>query len=89
MLLASPVAWSHHWVWCVPVALVLWERRRWAAVAWTAVFVARPILWPPWGAGRELEWGALEHLVGNAYVLAAVALVVGASRWSGPPVRPA
>jgi alpha-1,2-mannosyltransferase len=89
MLLASPVAWSHHWVWCVPVALVLWERRRWAAVAWTAVFVTRPILWPPWGAGRELEWGALEHLVGNAYVLAGLALVVWASRWSGPPVRPA
>jgi len=89
MLLASPVAWSHHWVWCVPVALVLWERRRWAAVAWTAVFVTRPILWPPWGAGRELDWGALEHLVGNAYVLAALVLVVGASRWTGPPVRPA
>jgi alpha-1,2-mannosyltransferase len=89
MLLASPVAWSHHWVWCVPVALVLWERRRWVAVAWTAVFVARPILWPPWGGGRELEWGALEQVAGNVYVLAGVALVVWASRWSGPPVRPA
>ena len=47
MLLASPVSWSHHWVWAVPVALVLWERSRWAGVAWTAVFVARPIVWPP------------------------------------------
>ena len=36
----------------------LWERSRWAAVAWTAVFVARPLLWPPWGEGREYEWGA-------------------------------
>jgi alpha-1,2-mannosyltransferase len=89
MLLASPVAWSHHWVWCVPVALVLWERQRWAAVAWTAVFVARPILWPPWGAGRELEWSVLDHVVGNAYVLAALALVVWAGRRTGPPVRPA
>lgn len=80
MLLASPVAWSHHWVWAVPVALVLWERNRWAAAAWTAVFVARPILWPPWGEGRELEWSAPEHLVGNAYLLAALALAAWACR---------
>jgi len=74
MLLASPIAWSHHWVWAVPVAVVLWERSRWAAVAWSAVFVARPILWPPWGEGRELEWGVADHVVGNAYLLAAVGL---------------
>ena len=72
MLLASPVSWSHHWVWAVPVALVLWERRRWAAVAWTAVFVARPILWPPWGEHREYGWSPVEHLIGNTYVLAAL-----------------
>ena len=76
MLLASPVAWSHHWVWAVPVALVLWERSRWASIAWTAVFVTRPILWPQWGAGRELEWGTPEQLVGNAYLLAALAFAV-------------
>jgi alpha-1,2-mannosyltransferase len=81
MLLASPVAWSHHWVWVVPITLVLWEHSRWAAVAWTAVFVSRPILWPPWGEGRELECGATEHLVGNAYLLAALALAA----WAGRP----
>lgn len=83
MLLASPVAWSHHWVWAVPVTLVLWEHRRWAGVAWAAVFVSRPILWPPWGEGRELEWGATEHLVGNAYLLAALALAA----WAGSVAR--
>ena len=57
MLIASPVSWSHHWVWAVPVALALWERSRWAAVAWTAVFVARPVVWPPYGEGREYGWG--------------------------------
>ena len=72
MLLASPVSWSHHWVWAVPIALVLWERHRWAAVAWTAVFVARPILWPPWGEHREYGWSPVEHLIGNTYVLAAL-----------------
>ena len=50
-----------------------WRRR------WTAVFVARPVLWPPWGERRELAWGFVDHLAGNAYVLAAVGLVVWAA----------
>ena len=70
---------EHHWVWAVPVALVLWERSRVAAAAWTAVFVARPILWPPWGDHREYGWSATDHAVGNAYVLAALALAVWAA----------
>lgn len=74
MLLASPVSWSHHWVWAVPVALVLWERSRWAAAGWALVFVARPVLWPPWGEGRELDWSPVEHVLGNGYSLAALAL---------------
>lgn len=79
MLVASPVSWSHHWVWALPVALVLWERSRWPAVAWTAVFVARPFVWLPWGEGREFGWGATDHLVGNAYLLAAIAIGAWAS----------
>lgn len=77
-LVASPISWSHHWVWAVPVALCLWERSRWAA-AWTTVFVARPILWPPWGQGREYAWGPIEHVVGNAYLLVALAVAL----WAG------
>ena len=79
MLLASPVSWSHHWVWAVPVAIALWPHARGLAAAWTAVFVARPVLWPPWGERRELAWGFLDHLAGNGYVLAAV------GSWSGRP----
>jgi alpha-1,2-mannosyltransferase len=74
MLIASPISWSHHWVWAVPVALALWERSRWASAAWTAVFVARPFVWPPYGQGREYAWSPPDHLVGNAYLLAALAL---------------
>ena len=65
--------------------LVLWERSRWAAAAWTAVLVARPILWPPWGEGRELDWRWFEHLVGNAYLLAALAVGI----WAGLALNPA
>ncbi|MBG0560796.1 glycosyltransferase 87 family protein [Actinoplanes aureus] len=78
MLLASPVSWSHHWVWAVPVGLVLWEHGRWAGVGWIAVFVARPLAWPPWGDRREYRWGLVEHIPGNAYLLAALALSIWA-----------
>lgn len=74
MLIVSPISWSHHLVWAVPIALVLWERSRWVSAAWVAVFVSRPIVWPGYGDDREYEWGPFDHLVGNAYLLAALAL---------------
>jgi alpha-1,2-mannosyltransferase len=77
MLLASPVSWSHHWVWAVPVGLALWDRNRWAGIGWTAVFVARPFVWPPWGEHREYGWSPIEHIPGNAYLLAALAVSIG------------
>jgi alpha-1,2-mannosyltransferase len=88
MLVASPVSWSHHWVWAVPIALVLWDRDPTAALAWAAVFVARPIVWPPWGQGREYGWGWFGQVPGNAYLLAALALTVVAARALNRPGRP-
>jgi alpha-1,2-mannosyltransferase len=79
MLFASPISWTHHWVWAVPVALALWARNRWAAAAWAAVFVARPVVWPPYGRGREYGWSLPHHLLGNAYLLAALAFCVWAA----------
>ncbi|WP_285641932.1 glycosyltransferase 87 family protein [Lentzea sp. NBRC 102530] len=41
-LLASPVSWLHHWVWCVPVLVFLVLRRHfWLAGAVFLVFVTR------------------------------------------------
>jgi alpha-1,2-mannosyltransferase len=74
MLIASPVSWSHHWVWAVPIGLALWERSRVAAIAWVGVFVTRPMLWPPWGDKREYSWPWYDHIPGNAYLIAALAL---------------
>ncbi|XVU30026.1 glycosyltransferase 87 family protein [Actinoplanes sp. CA-054009] len=85
MLLASPVSWSHHWVWAAPIGLALWTRNRWAGLAWTAVFVARPFVWPPWGERREYGWSPVEHLPGNAYLLAAVAVSIGLAVRLGRP----
>ena len=79
MLLASPISWSHHWVWAVPIALALWERNRWTGAAWTAVFVARPIVWLPYGQHREYGWSPPDHVVGSAYLLAALAFSLWAA----------
>ncbi len=83
MLIVSPISWSHHWVWALPVAIVLWERSRVACVAWVAVFIARPIVWPGYGRNREYSWGLIDHLVGNAYLLAAFALCIWAATLAG------
>lgn len=74
MLVASPVSWSHHWVWAAPAAVVLWRRSRPVAVAWAALFVSAVIWWPPHREDRELGWGPVEHLYGNAYLWAALLL---------------
>jgi alpha-1,2-mannosyltransferase len=68
-------------VWVVPVALVLSERSMVGAVLWTAVFIARPMLWPPWAEGREYDWRWWEHTYGNAFVLSALAVVAAAATW--------
>jgi alpha-1,2-mannosyltransferase len=74
MLLASPISWNHHWVWAAPLAVALWPLSRAVASAWTAVFVSVCIFWPPHRDDRELLWTPVEHLAGNAYLLAALAL---------------
>ena len=42
-LLASPLSWTHHWVWVVPAIMVLVSRRQWV-LAWLLglVFAAGP-----------------------------------------------
>ena len=72
MLVASPIAWSHHWVWAVPLVARAVGAQPGAGARLVAVFVARPFVWLPYGEGRELEWSWPEHLVGNAYLICAL-----------------
>jgi alpha-1,2-mannosyltransferase len=51
-LLISPVSWSHHWVWCVPMVLILGTRGRAAAVGTALVFCSYALWWVPHGPGR-------------------------------------
>jgi alpha-1,2-mannosyltransferase len=55
-LLASPISWTHHWVWAVPALLVLVQsRRRVAAAVLGAVFVIGPMWFTPRGQLLELK----------------------------------
>jgi alpha-1,2-mannosyltransferase len=88
-LLVSPISWQHHWVWAVPVAIVLVERRAWAAaVPWVAVFAADPVWWPlPPGPARDLA-GESVTLAGLALLAAAPCLVarrptLSSASWNG------
>lgn len=87
-LLCSPVSWSHHWVWVIPLGVSLLTATRlgrrfpWpVAAAWAALFMLAPIWWPPRGDNQELHWNSVEVLAGNAYLwlclLAAILLALG------------
>ncbi|HSV38834.1 MAG TPA: glycosyltransferase 87 family protein [Nocardioidaceae bacterium] len=88
MLLASPVSWSHHWVWAVPLTVVLWRRSRRWAVAWATLFVLAPHWWPPHTNDQELQWHTWQVVAGNAYVIAAVLLLVGVRKLARPASPP-
>lgn len=94
MLLASPISWSHHWVWAVPLIVLLVSRlpgttpatawRRWfGAFAVVAVFVSCVLLVLPNGHNLELHWKLWETVLGNAYLLVPIVLAaVLVSRWT-------
>ena len=72
-LYCSPVSWSHHWVWCLPLGVALLKDldlrwRPFAGVLWFGLFAIAPIWWPPRRDNRELTWTFVQHLEGNAYL---------------------
>lgn len=91
-LLASPLSWTHHFVWIVPLgAAVLADRTLpWtirasagAFVAWTGACVFRVLL--PWGGDVELTYDAGQLLISSigpalGLVLAVAALLEGIRR---------
>ncbi|WP_369169326.1 glycosyltransferase 87 family protein [Streptomyces sp. R28] len=68
-LLVSPVSWSHHWVWCLPVVLLLGTHAyRAAAVSALLVFSSYALWWVPHGAGRhELRQSGIELTLSALY----------------------
>ncbi|MGH3436927.1 MAG: glycosyltransferase family 87 protein [Sciscionella sp.] len=83
-LLASPVSWGHHWVYCVPaiIAMLIYAARShrtgwWvAAVASAAVYGIAPFFFTPTKGGVAYHWSFGDQLLGNSFTIAAVMLLV-------------
>ncbi|MFG2399030.1 glycosyltransferase 87 family protein [Streptomyces lydicus] len=95
-LLVSPVSWSHHWVWCVPMLVLLGSEalrrtgtgaRRWwtTTVALGLLFCSFALWWVPhrWHQHEELHQNAGQMLLSGIYPLAGVLVLAltGARLW--------
>ncbi|MFD0143276.1 MULTISPECIES: glycosyltransferase 87 family protein [unclassified Streptomyces] len=82
-LMVSPISWSHHWVWCVPLLVLLVDRRdqvrpRWAAGAVALVFASFALWWVPHDPGRpELDQNVGQMLLSAVYPLTMTVLFAG------------
>jgi alpha-1,2-mannosyltransferase len=68
-LLVSPISWSHHWVWCVPILALLWCQARVWVVPTLLVFWSYAIWLVPHGDQVELSLGGLEVARSGLYVV--------------------
>ncbi len=77
VLLASPVSWSHHWVWIAPALLTVTlaalstpASRKFAAITAgiALIFLIGPHHLLPSGDDLELAWAPWQHLLGALYV---------------------
>ncbi len=84
-LLASPISWSHHYVWLVPLGFVLWQRNRlpgylrWPGLGYVAWGVIAPFMWLPRGDDIELSYPLWMQLVDNIGIVAGVLLLAGSA----------
>ena len=76
-LLASPVSWTHHWVWAVLALLVLVQDRRWVGSALLAtVFVIGPMWFAPRGQFLELRHNWWQVAACVSYVLVGLTYLI-------------
>jgi alpha-1,2-mannosyltransferase len=79
-LLISPISWTHHWVWVVPLFGLLATRALRAPsvstlaplIGLVAIFTGFTVPMMPAGGDLELRWTPIQMVLGNAYVLAAL-----------------
>jgi alpha-1,2-mannosyltransferase len=90
-LLASPISWSHHWVWVVP-AIMYAVATRHLVVAWVAagIFYVAPMWLLPAGGGAELRLSGWQIGVSGTYIVAGLVLLLllGLRRGGGPAAVP-
>jgi alpha-1,2-mannosyltransferase len=76
MLLASPISWTHHWVWALVPAVAMWRATRGGralAAAYLVLSATAGIYLPQRLGAPDLGWSAWEQVVGNGYALWALA----------------
>lgn len=92
--LASPLSWTHHYVWILPLAVAVlrpslpgWARLLGGTwVIWVAVCL--PLAALPYGGGRERSFDLLQQVVANLGPVLGVVLVVGLA-WTLAVPQPA
>ena len=68
-LLVSPISWSHHWVWCVPILALLWVRARVWVIPIFVVFWSYAVWMVPHGHSAELHLSSVEVARSAPYVV--------------------
>ncbi|MBM4794097.1 DUF2029 domain-containing protein [Streptomyces sioyaensis] len=98
-LLVSPISWSHHWVWCVPLLITLaahtrripWRRALLAAA--TLVFAARTMWITPHTGDLDLHLPWWQQPFAAPYPVLGLALLAAVVWWTrhspGAPAAPA
>ncbi|MFE4966856.1 glycosyltransferase 87 family protein [Streptomyces sp. NPDC056660] len=77
-LLISPISWSHHWVWCVPLlAVLLAETGTALALTVAALFTARTMWLLPHEGDRDLHLPWWQQPCAAPYPLLGLALLAG------------
>lgn len=75
-LLVAPVTWTHHYVWVVPVLVVLLAARAWLVAGITAVVFFLPPMWALAGRPNDaLGYSVPEVLLSAAWALWAVGVL--------------
>ena len=93
-LLVAPISWSHHWVWCVPLIVLMASvpAGRGAALAVYAVFTARTLWMVPKEGALDLQLPWWAQPLASPYPLLTLALLaaVAARCYSlpGPELLP-
>lgn len=96
-LLVSPISWTHHWVWLVPLTGLLVTRAvrdpklvTILPIAGLAALCTGICTLVPVSNNAEAHWNLAQQIIGNGYVLAALAvgLVLAAREFFGRPSIP-
>ena len=81
--LASPLSWTHHYVWILPFAAALFSAAlprwvRWLGGLWVIwVCICLPLAVLPYGGRQERQFDALQQLVANLGPVLGVVLIAG------------